>query len=102
MIDFHPYVIIFKMTPPRVILKKSLLTHLRKVKNELLSGTPQIPFEHLAKASAPAALSLLVTYCDFASLSFSLYFFGEQYNTILWVCHLEIVLISYSLLHPTS
>jgi hypothetical protein len=36
MIIFHPYVIIFKMTPPRVILKKSLLTDFRKVKNELL------------------------------------------------------------------
>jgi hypothetical protein len=36
MIYFTPYVIIFKTTPPRVILKKSLLTHLRKVKNELL------------------------------------------------------------------
>jgi hypothetical protein len=36
MINVHPYFIIFKMTPPRVILKKSLLTHLQKLKNKLL------------------------------------------------------------------
>jgi hypothetical protein len=77
MIDFPPYVINFKMTPPRVILEKVTADGFTESEERTPFGTPQIPFEQLGKASA-ASLSLLVTYCDCVSLSSSSYFFGEQ------------------------
>jgi hypothetical protein len=96
------------MTRSRVILKKTAIVndkfsplrhhfqsdtpacHLEKVTADAfteseertpVAGTPQIPFEEIAKAST-AALSLWVTYCDCALLSFSLYFFGYAVHSM--------------------
>jgi hypothetical protein len=40
MIDLTAYIIIFKTTPLRVILKKSLLTHFLESKERTAADTP--------------------------------------------------------------